>query len=289
MHVCGHQIAGWSVLIVERGDRLKACKVSDKDFMNWCSCWSYTPIVEPQFLLCFVSRTLYLSIMNYSRTLRPMWLVLFLLICQLWIIPEPWDLYGLYYSYGQGGDSPEVAVAKLFAFAKRNSTQFGDYGAQRQCLQLLPPAGQAQVFEILRSVAFYFLGQLIIFMIHLLFLQAAALEVENLLVSGKKKEALQSAQDGQLWGPALVLASQLGDEVLLAAFFTSILLCNLIRSCALLMFFYGICLFLIAVLCRYSKENGPSPVGSRITVADLMSANCRATCWCFFSRHHHCC
>lgn len=137
------------------------------------------------------------------------------------------------YSYVQGGDSPEVAVAKLFAFAKRNSTQFGDYGAQRQCLQLLPPAGQVQVFEILWSVAFYFMGQLIIFMTHLLFLQATALEVQNLLVSGKKKEALQSAQDGQLWGPALVLASQLGDEVLyLAAFFTSILLCSLIRSCA---------------------------------------------------------
>nr|KYP67221.1 Protein transport protein Sec16B [Cajanus cajan] len=39
-----------------------------------------------------------------------------------------------------------------------------------------------------------------------------ALEVQNLLVSGKKKEALQCAQEGQLWGPALVLASQLGDQ-----------------------------------------------------------------------------
>ncbi|OWM86435.1 hypothetical protein CDL15_Pgr021522 [Punica granatum] len=83
------------------------------------------------------------------------------------------------------GDSPEVAVAKLFASAKRNSAQFGDYVAQRQCLQLLPPAGQVQ---------------------------ATASEVQNLLVSGKKKEALQLAQEGQLWGPALVLASQLGDQ-----------------------------------------------------------------------------
>jgi len=40
-----------------------------------------------------------------------------------------------------------------------------------------------------------------------------ALEVQNLLVSGKKKEALQCAQEGQLWGPALVLASQLGEQV----------------------------------------------------------------------------
>ena len=38
--------------------------------------------------------------------------------------------------------------------------------------------------------------------------------MQNLLVSGRKKEALESAQEGQLWGPALVLASQLGDQVL---------------------------------------------------------------------------
>ncbi|KAK4786778.1 hypothetical protein SAY86_010611 [Trapa natans] len=85
----------------------------------------------------------------------------------------------------KGGDSPEVAVAKLFASTKRIGAQFSDYGAQRQCLQLFPPAEQAQ---------------------------ATALEVQNLLVSGKKKEALQIALDGQLWGPALVLASQLGDQ-----------------------------------------------------------------------------
>lgn len=43
--------------------------------------------------------------------------------------------------------------------------------------------------------------------------QATASEVQNLLVSGRKREALQFAQEGQLWGPALVLASQLGDQV----------------------------------------------------------------------------
>ena len=40
-----------------------------------------------------------------------------------------------------------------------------------------------------------------------------ASEVQNLLVSGKKMEALQCAQEAQLWGPALVLASQLGEQV----------------------------------------------------------------------------
>ncbi|KAK4748537.1 hypothetical protein SAY87_015123 [Trapa incisa] len=83
------------------------------------------------------------------------------------------------------GDSPEVAVAKLFASATRNGERFSDYDGQRQCMQSLPPTEQVQ---------------------------ATAYEVQNLLVSGKKTEALQCAQDGQLWGPALVLASQLGDQ-----------------------------------------------------------------------------
>lgn len=43
--------------------------------------------------------------------------------------------------------------------------------------------------------------------------QVTAAEVQSLLVSGRKKEALQCAQDGQLWGAALVLAAQLGDQV----------------------------------------------------------------------------
>ncbi|XP_039063477.1 protein transport protein SEC16B homolog [Hibiscus syriacus] len=43
-------------------------------------------------------------------------------------------------------------------------------------------------------------------------MQATALEVQRLLVSGRKKEALEFAQEGQLWGPALVIASQLGDQ-----------------------------------------------------------------------------
>ncbi|XVF51744.1 hypothetical protein PTKIN_Ptkin04bG0209600 [Pterospermum kingtungense] len=79
-------------------------------------------------------------------------------------------------------DTPESAVAQLFASAKRKDAP---YGAHSHCLQQLPSEGQ---------------------------IQATAFEVQNLLVSGRKKEALQRAQDGQLWGPALVLASQLGDQ-----------------------------------------------------------------------------
>ncbi|KAK6935175.1 Sec16, central conserved domain [Dillenia turbinata] len=79
-------------------------------------------------------------------------------------------------------DSPEAAVAKLFASAKRHGAQ---YGALTHCLQQLPSEGQ---------------------------IRATAAEVQSLLVSGKKREALQCAQEGQLWGPALVLAAQLGDQ-----------------------------------------------------------------------------
>ncbi|KAJ7011397.1 protein transport protein SEC16B [Populus alba x Populus x berolinensis] len=82
-------------------------------------------------------------------------------------------------------DAPESAVAKLFASAKKNSTHFSEYGALDHCLQNMPSEGQ---------------------------IRATASEVQHLLVSGRKKEALQCAQEGQLWGPALVLASQLGDQ-----------------------------------------------------------------------------
>lgn len=40
------------------------------------------------------------------------------------------------------------------------------------------------------------------------------MEVQKLLVTGRIKEALRFAQEGQLWGPALVLATQIGDQVL---------------------------------------------------------------------------
>ncbi|KAJ6308730.1 hypothetical protein OIU76_018335 [Salix suchowensis] len=82
-------------------------------------------------------------------------------------------------------DAPELAVAKIFASAKKNSTHFSEHGALDHCLQNMPSEGQ---------------------------IRATASEVQHLLVSGRKKEALQCAQEGQLWGPALVLASQLGDQ-----------------------------------------------------------------------------
>ncbi|KAG4188536.1 hypothetical protein ERO13_A08G170400v2 [Gossypium hirsutum] len=79
-------------------------------------------------------------------------------------------------------DTPESAVAKLFASAKRKDTP---YDTLSHCLQQLPSEGQ---------------------------IHATAFEVQNLLISGRKQEALQRAQEGQLWGPALVLASQLGNQ-----------------------------------------------------------------------------
>ncbi|KAL7165085.1 hypothetical protein ACSBR2_040878 [Camellia fascicularis] len=82
-------------------------------------------------------------------------------------------------------DAPESAVSRLFTSANRNGAQFSDYGALAHCLQKLPSEGQ---------------------------MQATAAEVQSLLVSGRKKEALHCATEGQLWGPALVLAAQLGNQ-----------------------------------------------------------------------------
>ncbi|KAL4565648.1 hypothetical protein LXL04_029751 [Taraxacum kok-saghyz] len=79
-------------------------------------------------------------------------------------------------------DAPDVAVARLFASAKKGSAQYGDRG---NCLQQLPSEGQ---------------------------IWATASEVQTLLVYGRKIEALQRAQEGQLWGIALVLSAQLGDQ-----------------------------------------------------------------------------
>ncbi|XP_010494987.1 PREDICTED: protein transport protein SEC16A homolog isoform X3 [Camelina sativa] len=82
-------------------------------------------------------------------------------------------------------DTAEAAVAKLFAFAKKDGIQNGGYTPFSQCLQHLPPESQMEV---------------------------TASEVQNLLASGRKMEALQCAQEGHLWGPALVIAAQLGDQ-----------------------------------------------------------------------------
>ncbi|KAG5538647.1 hypothetical protein RHGRI_019268 [Rhododendron griersonianum] len=79
-------------------------------------------------------------------------------------------------------DCPELAVAQLFASAKRN---VGPYGTFSRCLQNFPSEGE---------------------------IQATAFEVQKLLISGRIKEALLCAQEGHLWGPALALAAQLGDK-----------------------------------------------------------------------------
>lgn len=82
-------------------------------------------------------------------------------------------------------DAPESAVARLFASVKGNGVEFNNYNVLAHCLQKLPSEEQ---------------------------IRANAAEVQKLLVSGRKKEALEFATDGQLWGPALVLAAQLGDQ-----------------------------------------------------------------------------
>ncbi|GJS50730.1 protein transport protein Sec16B homolog isoform X1 [Tanacetum coccineum] len=82
-------------------------------------------------------------------------------------------------------DAPDVAVARLFASAKKSNAEYGNYGAFANCLQQLPSEGRTR---------------------------ATAAEVQTLLVSGRKMEALYRAQEGQLWGLALVLAAQLGDQ-----------------------------------------------------------------------------
>jgi len=84
----------------------------------------------------------------------------------------------------EGIDGPEMAVTKLFSSCKSSANMKG-YGAMGHCMRNLPSENQVQ---------------------------ATAQEVQNLLVSGRKKEALQHAQEGQLWGPALILALQLGDK-----------------------------------------------------------------------------
>ena len=109
--------------------------------------------------------------------------------------------------------------------------QSSAYGAVMHCLQNLPSEAQMQVWI---AYPFWFLVILysnffvmpfaennfidILCNWHLLLVQATALEVQRLLVSGRKKEALEFAQEGQLWGPALVIASQLGDQVLVITF-----------------------------------------------------------------------
>ncbi|WVZ78263.1 hypothetical protein U9M48_026004 [Paspalum notatum var. saurae] len=82
-------------------------------------------------------------------------------------------------------DGPEMAVTKLFSSCKRNPVHMGDYGSIVHCMKNIPSESQ---------------------------MQAVAQEVQNLLVSGRRKEALQCAQGGQLWGPAIILALQLGDQ-----------------------------------------------------------------------------
>jgi hypothetical protein len=86
----------------------------------------------------------------------------------------------------EGMDGPETAVTTLFSSCNSHSVHMREYGAIAHCMKNIPSENQ---------------------------IQATAQEVQNLLVSGRRKEALWYAQEGQLWGPALILALQLGDKV----------------------------------------------------------------------------
>ncbi|KAF5181677.1 transport protein sec16 [Thalictrum thalictroides] len=83
-------------------------------------------------------------------------------------------------------ERPELAVAELFASFRKHDAQLSGYGASPHCLQNVPSEAQ---------------------------LWATAAEVQNLLVSGKRMEALQCAQEGQFWGFALQLAANLGEQL----------------------------------------------------------------------------
>lgn len=71
-----------------------------------------------------------------------------------------WNITLLWICYFQENDTPELAVAKLFASAKRNGAQFSGYGALTQCLQQLPPEGQIRVFHDSLPTLLYFYLQL---------------------------------------------------------------------------------------------------------------------------------
>ncbi|CAM0912493.1 unnamed protein product [Alopecurus aequalis] len=85
----------------------------------------------------------------------------------------------------EGMDGPDTAVTALFSSCNSNSARMREYGAMAHCMKNIPSENQ---------------------------IQATSQEVQNLLVSGRRKDALQYAQEGQLWGPALILALQLGDK-----------------------------------------------------------------------------
>eukprot|EP00250_Pteridium_aquilinum_P020169 c24732_g1_i2 orf=274-5169(+) len=86
----------------------------------------------------------------------------------------------------QSEDGPELDLGRLLSAASRQSDDNQAILASAAGLQLVPTENQ---------------------------LQAIGLEMKRRLVDGKRKEALQLAQQGQLWGPALVLAWHLGEKV----------------------------------------------------------------------------
>lgn len=109
-------------------------------------------------------------------------------------------------------DGPDTAVTALFSSCVSNSTRMREYGAMAHCMKNIPPENQIQVILFSWLYVLCHLAKMALVEPTIL-MQATAQEVQNLLVSGRRKDALQYAQEGQLWGPALILALQLGDKV----------------------------------------------------------------------------
>uniref|UniRef100_A0A7I4DLP5 Protein transport protein sec16 n=1 Tax=Physcomitrium patens TaxID=3218 RepID=A0A7I4DLP5_PHYPA len=82
-------------------------------------------------------------------------------------------------------DGPEAALAKLLAGAGGEQSPYAGMVNRNLGLRGVPSEQQ---------------------------LQATAVEVKKFLVCGKRKDALKCAQEGELWGIALVIARQLGEK-----------------------------------------------------------------------------
>ncbi|XP_024536092.1 uncharacterized protein LOC112348194 [Selaginella moellendorffii] len=95
-------------------------------------------------------------------------------------------------------------------------------------------------------------------------MQATAFEVKRLLIAGKQKEALRAAQDGQLWGCALLMARQLGEKV-------PCLVVLMYRPLVMVLWF-------LIVLHRHYSGDGSTSVSTRVSPLDSNSSLCWSTC-----------
>ena len=176
-----------------------------------------------------------------------------------------------------------MAVTKLFSSCKRSTVHMVDYGSIVPCMKNIASESQMQVIFIYNILPFIFSKCPLLK--QLLFFQAVAQEVQSLLVSGRRKEALQCAQGGQLWGPAIILALQLGDQVCLTLNNLPFVMQHVARLSCLVFISMLDSLFFSwtvgTVLCGYSEENGSFPFCIWVPSANAMPSHCWTTCRCF--------